>query len=615
MGWEAWFTLGVLALTFALLAWGKTAPSACMWFGVALLFGVGIIPVDKALAGLANEGMVTVAILYIVGAGVSETGAIDFLAQRLLGSPKSPTVAVARLMIPTAAISAFINNTPLVAMLIPIVGDWAKKNRVAPSKVMLPLSIAAILGGCCSLIGTSTNLVVSGLYSKAIDAGKIDHAPLQMFDVSWVGIPAAILGIAFVIFTNRWLLPDRRPALSHLEDPRQYTIEMMVDPASPLVGKNIEEAGLRHLPGAFLAEIDRDGMVLPAVSPDERLRPNDRLVFVGVIDSVVDLQRTRGLKPATDQVFKLDGPRTQRCLIEAVVSNTSSVVGKTIRDARFRSTYNAVVLAVARNGERISGKIGDIEVRTGDTLLLEAHPSFVEQNRNSRDFFLVSELQDSNPPHYEKARTALTIMVGMILAAALDWTLPTNFVRGLLGMSPLAGPVNVPMLNAAVVAAGLVILTRCVSVDKAKRNLNSDILLAIAASFALSFALEKTGAAKAIADSMNSLAGGNPWATLAMVYFGTVIVTELVTNNAAAALMFPLALETAHGLGVNHFPFVIAIMMAASNGFATPIGYQTNLMVYGPGGYRFSDYLKLGIPLDLLIGIVTILLAPLVWPF
>src|SRR5262245_5390903 len=230
MGWEAWYTLGVLVLTFALLAWGKTATSAIMWFGVALLFGAGIIPVDKALAGLSNEGMVTVAILYIVGAGVSETGAIDFLAQRLLGSPKSPTVAIARLMIPTAAISAFINNTPLVAMLIPIVGDWAKKNRVAPSKVMMPLSIAAILGGVCSLIGTSTNLVVSGLYSKAIQEGKLPAGtePLQMFDVSWVGIPAAIAGCAFVIFMNRWLLPDRRPALSHLEDPRQYTIEMMV---------------------------------------------------------------------------------------------------------------------------------------------------------------------------------------------------------------------------------------------------------------------------------------------------------------------------------------------------------------------------------------------------
>jgi di/tricarboxylate transporter len=594
MGWEAWYTVGVLLLAFALLGWGKASPAAIMWGAVALLFGVGILSVERALAGLSNEGMVTVAVLYIVGAGISETGAIDFLAQRLLGSPRSPTQAIARLMIPTAAISAFINNTPLVAMLIPIVGDWAKKNRVPASKVMLPLSIASILGGCCSLIGTSTNLVISGLYGKALAAGDISGRPLAMFDVSWVGIPAAVAGVAFVIGVNRWLLPDRRPALSHLEDPRQYTIEMLVEPTSPLAGKTIEEAGLRHLPGVYLAEIDRDGMVLPAVSPEERLRGNDRLVFVGVVDSVVELQRTRGLKPATDQVFKLGGPRNQRCLIEAVVSNTCSLVGQTIRDARFRSKYNAVILAVARNGERLPGKIGDIEVRMGDTLLLEAHPSFVEQNRNSRDFFLVSELQNSSPPHYEKARIALATMVGMITVAGL----------GLL-----------PMLHAAVIAAGLMIVLRCVTVEKAKRNLNADVLLAIAASFALSAALESTGAARAIAESMTSLAGGRPWATLAMVYLGTVLVTELVTNNAAAALMFPLALGTAKDLGVNHFPFVIAVMMAASNGFATPIGYQTNLMVYGPGGYKFSDYLKLGIPLDLLIAAITVALAPLIGPF
>lgn len=594
MGWDAWYTLAVLAITFVLLAWGKTSPAAIMWGGVALLYGAGILAVDKALAGLANEGMVTVAVLYIVGAGISQTGAIDFLAQRLLGSPKSATVAIAKLMIPTAAISAFINNTPLVAMLIPIVADWAKKNRVPASKVMLPLSIAAILGGCCSLIGTSTNLVVSGLYDKAIQAGTISHEPLRMFDISWVGIPAALAGCAFVIFTNRWLLPDRSPALSQLSDPRQYTVELLVEENSPLVGKSIEEAGLRHLPGVYLAEIDRDGMILPAVAPEERLRGNDRLVFVGVVDSVVELQRTRGLKPATDQVFKLDSPRTQRCLVEAVVSNTCSLVGKTIRDGRFRSNYKAVIVAVARNGERVAGKIGDIILQTGDTLLLEAHPSFVEQNRNSRDFFLVSQLENSHPPRYEQAGIALTILVGMIAVAGL----------GLL-----------PMLQAATIAAGLVILTRCCTVEQAKRNLNSDILLAISASFAMSTALEKTGAAKAIAEAMTSLAQGNAWATLAMIYLGTVFVTELVTNNAAAALMFPLALEAANKLGVNHFPFVVAIMMAASNGFATPIGYQTNLMVYGPGGYRFSDYIKLGVPLDLLICAITVALAPLIWPF
>jgi di/tricarboxylate transporter len=585
---QIWYTIAVLLLTLGLLAWGKTSPAAIMWGAVALLLGAGILNERSALAGLANEGMVTVAILYLVGAGVTETGAIDFIAHRVLGSPKSPTVAVARLMLPTAAISAFINNTPLVAMLIPIVGDWAKKNRIPVSKLMLPLSYAAILGGTCSLIGTSTNLIISGLYVKQF--GK----PLEMFTISWVGIPATLAGCAFVILVGKRLLPDRTPALSQLTDPRQYTVEMLVDESSPMVGKTIEEAGLRHLPGVYLAEIDRDGMVLPAVSPDERLRKNDRLVFVGVVDSVVDLQRTRGLVPATDQVFKLSEPRSQRCLIEAVVSNTCSLVGKTIRDARFRSHYNAVVLAVARNGERLSGKIGDIQMTTGDTLLLEGHPSFVETHRNSRDFFLVSQLQNSQPRSYERAGYALAIVVGMIAAAGFGW---------------------LPMLHAAVIAAALMILTRCVTVEGARKYLNADVLLAISASFAISEALEKTGAARMIAESITSLAAGNPWGTLAMIYLGTVLVTEAVTNNAAAALMFPLAIKAAEALGVNHFPFVIIVMVAASAGFATPIGYQTNLMVYGPGGYKFSDYVKIGVPLDILVGIIAVLIAPLVWPF
>ena len=242
-----------------------------------------------------------------------------------------------------------------------------------------------------------------------------------MFDITWVGVPAAIVGCAYIVLTSRWLLPDRRPAISPQDDPREYTVEMLVEPDSPLVGKTIEAAGLRHLPGVFLAEIDRDGIVLPAVSPQERLRGGDRLVFVGIVESVVDLQQIRGLVPATDQVFKLAEPRPERCLIEAVVSNTCPLVGKTIRDGRFRTVYNAVVVAVARNGERLQKKIGDIVLRPGDTLLVEAHPSFVDQQRNSRDFFLVSRLEDSNPPRHERALVAVAILVGMVAAVTFDW--------------------------------------------------------------------------------------------------------------------------------------------------------------------------------------------------
>lgn len=611
----AGLTLLDLALVFALLLWSRLSADVVLVGGVALLLLFGVLEPREALAGLANEAMVTVGVLYVVGAGVRQTGGVDWIANRLFGRPQSAVNAVARLMLPTAALSAFMNNTPLVAMLIPAVADWSKKHRIAASKLMIPLSYAAILGGTCTLIGTSTNLVVDGQIKeeakRRIAAGiksgmseaeatqkfeqetKLPAGGLRMFDITWVGLPAALIGCAFIVGTSWWLLPDRRPAMSNLEDPRSYTIEMLVEPDSPLVSKTIEEAGLRHLPGAYLVEVDREGFVLAAVGPNERLRANDRLVFVGVVDSVIDLQKIRGLVPATDQVFKLSAPRASRCLIEAVVSNSCPMVGKTIRDGRFRSIYNAAVIAVARNGERINKKIGDIVLRPGDTLLLEAHPSFADQQRNSRDFFLVSRLEDSQPPRHDRAVLAVAILVGMVLLASLT---------------------SAGMFKAALLAGGLMIATRCCSVSLARRSIDWEVLLAIAASFAIGAALEKTQAAKMIADSLIATAGGNAWASLAVVYFVTLLATELITNNAAAALMFPMAIATARGVNASAMPFAIVVMMAASAGFATPIGYQTNLMVYGPGGYRFSDYVKVGVPLDLLIGIVTVVLVPFVWP-
>ncbi len=585
---QAQFTLGIVGVIFALLIFTAATPDVILIGAVTLLMLFGILTPGEAVSGMSNEGMITVAVLFVVGAAVRETGGVDFIAQRLFGRPKTSTRAVARMMFPTMGLSAFMNNTPLVAMLIPAVSDWSRTNRFPVSKLMIPLSYAAILGGTCTLIGTSTNLVVQGMLIKSTGSG------LQMFDISWVGVPAALIGGAFIILTSRWLLPDRRPAISTHDDSREYTVEMQVAADSPLVGKTIESAGLRHLPGVYLAEIDRDGNILPAVSPQEILRANDRLLFVGIVESVVDLQRIRGLVPATDQISQLSAPRPQRCLIEAVVSNSCPLVGKTIRDGRFRSTYNAVVVAVARNGERLHKKIGDIVLRAGDTLLVEAHPSFADQQRNSRDFFLVSRLEGSNPPRHDRALIALALMVAMVVVVSFEW---------------------MSMLKASMLTAGLMIFARCVSTDTARRSVDWEVLLAIAASFAVGTALEKTGAAREIAENLIQLAGHDPWVSLAVVYGVTLIVTELITNNAAAALMFPFAMDTASGLEVNHMPFVIVVMMAASAGFATPIGYQTNLMVYGPGGYRFSDYLKIGVPLDILIWIVTVALAPLVWPF
>jgi di/tricarboxylate transporter len=607
MSLAAVITLAVIAAVLFTLMFTRIGPDLVMLAALTVLITIDALSekvhifgkTTDALAGFANEGVITVGLLFVVAAAIRETGAMSSLTQRMLGRPKSVPAAQARMMLPTAVMSAFMNNTPLVAMMLPVIGDWAKKHRISASKVMIPLSYATILGGICTLIGTSTNLVVHGLLS----AYEADHQfkpadgyGLHMFDITLVGIPCAIAGMAYILIASRWLLPDRMPPVSLEADPREYTVEMQVEPGSLLVGKTIEEAGLRQLVGMYLMEIERNGDVIPMVGPEERLHANDRLVFVGIVDSVVELQRIRGLRPATNQVFKLtpEIPRAKRCLIEAVVSNTCRLVGQTIRDGRFRAVYNAVVIAVARNGERIRKKIGDIVLRPGDTLLLEASPAFADAHRNSRDFYLVSRVEDSSPPQHERGWIALAILFGMVAMAGL----------GILSM-----------LNAAMLAAGAMILTRCINGTNARRSIDLQVLLMIGAALGLGKAMEASGAAKYIVDHFLGVAGHNPMLALIVIYGMTMIFTEVMSNNAAAALLFPIAMVTSDALGVSFMPFVISLMIAASCGFATPIGYQTNLMVYGPGGYRFLDYVRFGGLLNLVVWAVTMIVAPLVWPF
>ena len=587
MSWEAWVSVGVIVLNVALLIATRIGADIVLVSGVTVLLLLGILSPADALSGLANEGMVTVGVLYVVVAGLRETGGVNWLGQHLFGRPKSLSGAQFRLMAPITALSAVLNNTPLVAMMIPAVSDWAKRNRFAASRLMIPLSYAAILGGTCSLIGTSTNLVVNGLLIEQT------QVRFNLFDIAWVGLPCALVGITFIVLVGRWLLPDRSSVMAQQGDPREYTLEMLVETNGPLVGKSIEEAGLRSLPQLYLGEIERSDRVIPAVGPEEVLQGGDRLVFVGVVESVVDLNKIRGLMPAPEQVSKLATPRSQRSLIEAVVSSSSPLVNKSVRVGGFRTIYNAVIIAVARNGERINQKIGDIVLQVGDTLLLEAPPSFARTHRNSRDFFLVSQVANSTPPRHERSVVAFAILIGMIALVTLN---------------------VLSMLQASLLAAGLMLLTRCISGAAARRSVDWQVLIVIAASFGLGKALEVTGAAEVIAGNLVRVAGGNAYLSLIIIYFVTMLFTEMITNNGAAVLMFPIALATANGLDANFATFAIAIMMAASASFSTPIGYQTNLMVYGPGGYRFTDYFRIGVPMNLLMATITLLIAPLIWP-
>ena len=586
--WQALLTAAVVLGTVFNLLVGQRAPDMVMIGAAVLLLAAGVLTPAETFQGMANEGMLTVAALFVVAAAIERTGALAAVVDRALGRPKSLASAQLRTMLGPAVVSAFMNNTPVVALMVPAIRDWAKKHRLSVSKLLMPMNDAVVLGGLCTLIGTSTNVVVSGLV-----AAKTGH-PLGMFEITWLGVPLLAAGMVYLVIASKYLLVDRRPAVSQADDPRQYSLEMLVEPNSPLVGRSIEEAGLRGLDGLFLMEIDRGGHVIAAVSPTERLEAGDRLVFVGVVESVVELQKIRGLRPANDQVFQLDDPRSERVLVEAVVSNTCPFLGREIREGRFRSTYDAVVIAVARNGERLKQKIGDIRLEAGDTLLLETSVAFRERQRSNRDFYLVSEVRGSTPPRHDRAWIACAALVAMVLAASLE---------------------IVPMSAAAFVAAAIVICTHCITPNEARKSIEWESLFLIAASFGLARAMEKTGLAELIAHSTISAAGEHPQALLAAIYLVTMVFTELMSNNAAAVLVFPIAWQTAADLGVNPMPFVMAVTVAASCGFATPMGYQTNLMVYGPGGYKFSDYVRFGGPLNLLVMAITVLLAPLIWPF
>ncbi len=588
MGWEAWFTVVVTLVMVVAMARNVAGPDFVLLGGLTLLVTTGVVPLERATIGFSNEGMLTVAALFVVAAGVRDTGGLDAILRRLLGRPKGLTSAQLRLMTPVALVSGFLNNTPVVAMMVPVVTDWARRVRLPLSRLLIPLSYASILGGTCTLFGTSTNLVVYGML-RDHDAS----ISLGLFDIAVLGLPAVLVGMVYILLAAPHLLPDRTRSTQLIERPREYSVSMRVTPESPIVGQTIEDAGLRQLPGLFLVEIERESELIPAVAPETRIHAGDHLLFVGAVDSVVDLRRIRGLVPTSDQVDHLMEARPDRELLEAVVARTSSLSGQSVRDSRFRTRYGAAIIAVHRDGDRVVGKVGDIVLAAGDVLLLEEPPSFYRRHRHDPGFALVTPVEESVPPNHRKAPIALGLLASMVILSA----------SGML-----------PLLTAALVAAGLMLATGCLKGTVARRSLDVRVLLAIAAAFGVGAALEDSGAAGAIGRGLVDIAVPlGPVAVLGAIYLATMVLTELVTNNAAAALMFPIVAAACDASSLPLVPAALVTMMAASASFSTPIGYQTNLMVYGPGGYRFSDFLRFGIPLQLLLGTVVVTVASLLW--
>jgi di/tricarboxylate transporter len=586
------FTLIIVGLMLIALFLEILAPDIIVFaaLGVLLLFGV-VTPVE-AFAGFSNPGMLTVGLLFIVAYAAQSSGLLAWFADRVMGRSDGGRRSLIRMMMPVSGMSAFLNNTPIVAMFTPTIRDWALKHRFSPSKFLIPLSYASIFGGMCTLIGTSTNLVVNGMLLQATERS------FGMFELAWVGIPCAVAGSLFMLFVGFRLLPERKDLTVDLETGggREYFLEMKVLGDSNLPGKTVEQAGLRNLEQLYLAQIQRNGDLLAPVRPTDVLRAGDHLFFIGNVDAILRLQDFSGLVHGYEREFcrELRDSGKGR-ILEAVVSRSSPMLSKTIKQGNFRARYDAAILAVHRHGERLTTNLGEIVLHPGDTLLLLAGDDFIKRWNHSREFYMMTRVVDIPKVNRMKSLIILASLVGMVTLSA----------SGMLDI-----------LKAAILATVILITSKCVTVVEARRSIELNVLIVIAAALGISRALEKTGAAGFLAHQIVETAQGmGPVGLLAAIYLVTSILTELITNNAAAALVFPIAMAVAGQQGLNPMPFAVAIAVAASASFATPIGYQTNLMVYGPGGYRFADFLKLGIPLNLLFMVVALMVIPVVWGF
>lgn len=621
-------TLVVLVLIITALAIDKIGPDVVLLAGLIVLVLSGSLSMEAALSGFANSSVITIGSLYIVGAGLRTTGAMEYISRLALGRPTART-SLMRLFWPVSLLSAFMNNTPLVAFFLPIIVQLAKRLRISPSKLLIPLSYSAILGGTVTLIGSSTNLSLNSILQAEYNRGQEGRfadreavRPLGFFELTPVGLPIAVCGLVYLSTIGRRLLPDRQDLLEYAQThPREYSVELILRENCPLAGKSIRESGLRELPGLYLYRIDRGSLTISPVPPGELILFGDILCFSGVADSVVDLQRIRGLDPveyrmpqlaaSTDGMSSLDSleglpsvveaaPRQGRQLCEVVISPGSPLVGQRVRDAEFRTRYNAAIIAVHRSGEKLQQKIGQISLCAGDTLLVDANDDFLHRWRHSADFILVSGVDDSAPVIHERAWIALGI-----------------FAMVVLGMSFMSEQATLVAMGGAV----LMLLTRCVRGQEGHRSIDLSILVLVAAGIGLSKALEASGAARFLADGILGQCarsvppGVAPYVVLAVMYIMTVLLSELLNNNATATLMGTLALATAQQMQVNPRPLMIAVCIAASCAFATPIGYQTNLMVLNAGGYRFRDFVVVGLPLNCLCFVIAMIVIPLLWSF
>ena len=558
-------------------------PAFTFLIGVVILGIFGILTPKEILSGLANEQIIVIILLLLLGDIIRKSNLIDRLFDKAFRRATTYRGFMTRMIAIVAGFSAFLNNTPLVAIRIPYVHNWSKRNNFAPSKLLIPLSYAAILGGCATLIGTSTNLIVNGMVTDQLIVPGLK--PLGMFDFTIVGLPMIIIGAVYLILFSNKLLPSKRDVISDFSSQtREYLVEAMVKNNSKFVGKTIGDAGLRNLKGLFLAEILRKEKRISAVSPYEIVREEDVLVFAGDTKTIAEMVNADvGLELTQIGMFSR---KTHTEILEIVVSHNSTLIDKTVRESGFRGKYDAAILAIHRNGERISGKIGQVKLKAGDVLLLLAGDDFAKRSADTHDFYLISKVRE-----FRK----------------LEWYQTAALFGGTALAITLSAMGVISLFMALIILLIIIQLLGITSPKDIAKSIDFNLGIIIALSLAFGTAMVKTGMAHIVANFIISVFKPfGPYGLLFGIFLITNVMASYITTQVAAVLIFPISVTAAINLGLPPIPFILIVSFAAAANFLTPIGYQTNLMVYGPGGYSFRDYFKIGLPLTLLYMLVAV---------
>ena len=584
-GLYAWITIVTVFSMFTVLLFTKLRADAVFLGAIGVLYVTGVLDAKDAFSGFSSSSVITVGVLFVVVAGLTHTGVLQWIVKHLLGTPNSYSKAVTRLMLPVAVLSSFLSNTTVVSLFVGIVKMWAKKLSISPSKLLIPLSYASGMGGVCTLIGTPPNLIISGLYEEKTGVA------MNILTTTIPGLFCLAVGVLSVIAMRR-LLPDRKAPESAFESTGDYTVELLVPSDNPYIGQTLGEAGLYHINGGSLIGMYHFDDIPTPAREDEPIMGGDHLIYAGQIDEIIDIAWEHQLVSADHHIFSISEIDQDSSLQTAYVDFGSSLIGTTIGSSSFEKDNNVVLAAVARRGERINQTPRNVVLRAGDTLLLVCPKNF---NINTSSM--------SNALHFFDSDDVPNIGRGTLVSTVI-----------MIAMVALSAFGVMPLLQCAFLAAAAMLICRCCNMEQAMRAINWEILMIFAGSAVLGLAIQKTGIAEWLANGILNVCGTNPIVVMTAICFVGTFITEFISNTAAGAMFFPIMYEAAEKLGYEPFPFLVALMVSVSSSFATPIGSPTHMLVYGPGGYRFSDFMRIGLLMNLIILAANIFIVNIIYP-